>query len=225
VTAGLPHSGVPLARLQRVVVTSGSVAEMRPVTVPVEFERAVRSLADVSLRPEVRVEELRPPQRLAPRTYALSLEVVQGRDLLGTGRLVLLHDPEGYHAWRGTLRLVGYATVDLDSDMARDPLLAHVGWSWLLDALATSEAGHTAASGTITQTTSTRFGAAAQTPASPHRGDVEPAWRSSAEFELRASWTPLGTDLSAHLRAFADLLCTAAGLPPPGVAALPGSAG
>jgi hypothetical protein len=38
-----------------------------------------------------------------------------------------------------------------------------------------------------------------------------------AEVEVRASWTPLLTDgdgLSAHLAAWAELLCTTAGLPP-----------
>jgi hypothetical protein len=47
--------------------------------------------------------------------------------------------------------------------------------------------------------------------------------RSSAEVEVRASWTPLGTDLTAHLRAWCDVLCYAGGLPPsaPGVAPLP----
>ena len=44
--------------------------------------------------------------------------------------------------------------------------------------------------------------------------------RSTIELELRGSWTADEPDLSSHLHAFVDLLCTAAGLPPEGVAVL-----
>ena len=175
---------------------------------PAEFAAAVRSMGSAKIRSEVRVEETRPPQRLAPWTYALALTVLVGDEEAATGRLVLLHDPNGYEAWDGTMRLVGYASADLDPEMAGDPLLPEVGWSWLIDSLDTEGAEHTAAGGTVTQTSSTRFGDLA----GPRR---------STDLELRASWTPTGPDLAAHLRAFADLLCTAAGLPPAGVTALP----
>ena len=175
---------------------------------PAEFAAAVRSLTVARVRAEVRIEEVRPPQKLAPWTHALALTVLVGDDEVATGRLVLLHDPAGYEAWEGTLRLVGYASADLDPEMAGDPLLPEVGWSWLIDALEAAGAEHRAAGGTVTQTSSTRF------------GDLAGPRRTS-DLELRASWTPVGQDLSAHLRAFADLLCTAAGLPPAGVTALP----
>jgi len=174
---------------------------------PAAFAQAVRSLRGAVVRAEVVVADLRPPQRLAPWSHAVSLDVLQGGTELATGRLVLLHDPAGYDAWEGTLRLVGYGTAELDPDMAGDPLLPEVGWSWLLDALADQGAEYTAAGGTVTQTTSTRF------------GDIAGPRRTS-EVELRVSWTPLGLDLPGHLRAWADLLCTVAGLPPPGVTVL-----
>jgi hypothetical protein len=177
------------------------------VLAPAEFAAAVRSLQTATVRPEVRVEEVRPPQKLAPWSYAVALDVVRGDEELATGRLVLLHDPNGYEAWEGTLRLVGYASAELDPEMAGDPLLPEVGWSWLLDALETAGAPHRAAGGTVTQTSSTRF------------GDLAGPRRTS-DLELRASWTPGGQDVSAHLHGFADLLCTAAGLPPAGVTAL-----
>jgi hypothetical protein len=178
------------------------------VLAPAEFAAAVRSLATARIRSEVRVEEVRPPQKLAPWTHALALTVSVGDDEPATGRLVLLHDPAGYEAWEGTLRLVGYVSAELDPEMAADPLLPEVGWSWLLEALDAAGAEHRAAGGTVTQTSSTRF------------GDLAGPRRTS-DLELRASWTPVGQDLSAHLRAFADLLCAAAGLPPAGVTALP----
>ena len=188
-------------------VTQPGVPRARALA-PAEFAAAVRSLTSARPRAEVRVEEVRPPQKLAPWTHALALTVVVGEDEPATGRLVLLHDPGGYEAWQGTLRLVGYLSAELDPEMAGDPLLPEVGWSWLLDALAAAGAEHRAAGGTVTQTSSTRFGDLA----GPRR---------TTDLELRASWTPVGQDVSAHLRAFADLMCTAAGLPPPGVTALP----
>jgi hypothetical protein len=93
--------------------------------------------------------------------------------------------------------------------MAGDPLLPQVGWSWLTEALEQHNAPHTAVGGTVTQTTSTRF------------GDVHgPA--STTQIEMRASWTATEGDLTNHLLAFVDLLSTAAGLPPEGVSVLGG---
>ncbi len=177
-------------------------------TAPEIFRSAVESLAGTTVRREVRVEPLRPPQRLAPYSYAVSAEIIDrdGKDL-ATGRLVLLHDPDGHEAWDGVLRLVAYASAELDDAMGVDPMLPAVGWSWLTDSLAERAAGYRAAGGTVTQTTSTRF------------GDLHGP-KTSVSIELRASWTADTADLRPHLLAFADLLCTAAGLPPEGVTAL-----
>jgi hypothetical protein len=180
-----------------------------PASPPPIFQRAVSSLTATRVRREVRVEPLRPPQRLAPYSYAISADITDadGRDL-ATGRLVLLHDPDGHEAWDGVLRLVAYASAELDEQMGVDPMLPAVGWSWLTDALDEREAAYRAVGGTVTQTTSTRF------------GDLHGP-RTTVSIELRASWTADTAELSPHLLAFVDLLCTAAGLPPEGVTALP----
>jgi hypothetical protein len=178
------------------------------------FRAAVHSLTGAWVRREVRVEPLRPPQRLAPYSYAVGVDVFdpEGAEL-ATGRLVLLHDPDGQEAWDGVLRLVAYASAELDEEMLVDPLLPTVGWSWLTSALDERAAPYRAAGGTVTQTTSTRF------------GDIVGP-RTSVALELRASWTPVipvtpaSVDLGPHLSAFVDLLCTAAGLPPEGVSIL-----
>jgi hypothetical protein len=177
---------------------------------PAAFRRAVESLESVRVRSEATVESIRPPQRLAPYSYALSVDVtpLRGDDRDGaTGRLVLLHDPAGFEAWEGELRLVGYASAELSADMAGDPLLPQVGWSWLTDSLDERGARYTAVGGTVTQTTSTRF------------GDVHGPATTTA-LELRGSWTPVEADLRMHLLAFVDMLAIAAGLPPEGVTLL-----
>ena len=175
---------------------------------PEVFRAAVESLTATKVRREVYVEPLRPPQRLAPYSYAISADVrdADGEEL-ATGRLVLLHDPDGAEAWDGVLRLVAFASAEMDDQMGTDELLPAVGWSWLTDALDERNAAYRAAGGTVTQTTSTRFGDLAGPS-------------TTISLELRASWTADTADMSPHLIAFVDLLCTAAGLPPEGVTLL-----
>jgi hypothetical protein len=174
---------------------------------PEIFRRAVVSLNAVQPRPEIRFEPIPAPQRLAPWTYAWGLELPGTGHASATGRLVLLHDPAGQEAWEGTLRLVGFVRAELDAEFAGDPLLPAVGWSWLADALSGFGAEHTALGGTVTQTSSARFG----TLTGPERAD---------DIELRASWTPMGGNLAAHGEAFCELMAAAVGLPPVGVVAL-----
>jgi hypothetical protein len=176
---------------------------------PEPFRDAVASMEGTATRAEVRVESIRPPQRLAPWSYAISADVLAADGTeLATGRLVLLYDPDGAEAWDGQLRLVAFASAELEPDIAGDPMLPEVCWSWLTGSLAERGARSTAAGGTVTQTNSTRF------------GDLHGP-QSTVAIELRGSWTALDSDLSAHLLGFVDLLCTAAGLPPEGVTALP----
>jgi hypothetical protein len=182
---------------------------MAPSTVPPEaFTRAVARLLGGQHRPEITLEEVPAPQRLAPFGYAMSGTVLRDGDEVATGRLILLYDPAGHEAWEGTMRLVTYVTAELEPELATDPLLPGVGWSWLVDALEVTGAAYTAIAGTVTQTLSTRFGGLTGPP-------------SSADVEIRASWTPLDEDLAVHLEGWCALLALTAGLPPPGVTALP----
>ncbi|MCU0282475.1 MAG: DUF3000 domain-containing protein [Candidatus Nanopelagicales bacterium] len=175
-----------------------------------DFRVALSSLRDLRLRPEIQVEEAPAPQRLAPYAIALSAEVVVDDDELGTGRLVVLHDPQGQEAWDGTFRVVAFVKATLEPEMAADPMLAEVGWSWLLEALDAHGAQYGAISGTVTRVTSASFGGLADRPL-------------EGQIEIRVSWTPYEADLAAHALAWADVLAQAAGLMPlpPGVAQLP----
>jgi hypothetical protein len=153
------------------------------------------------------------PQRIAPFASALSADVTMDGEDVGTGRIVLLHDPSGNDAWSGTFRCVAYARAEIDPEMANDPLLGEVGWSWLTEALDVHGAGYSAPSGTVTKVSSESFGSMAEED-------------STAQLEIRASWTPAG-DVRAHVEAWGELLCTAAGLPPvpDGVAPMPSRRG
>ncbi len=173
----------------------------------------MQDLLSAPWRPELEVDEMPAPQRIAPFSAAVSAEVLVGGEEVGSGRLVLLHDPAGNAAWQGTFRCVTFARADVDPEMVSDPLLARVGWSWLLDALAAHAAAFEAPSGTVTSVASESFGGMAEDP-------------PRAEIEVRASWTPQlvdGVGLTPHLAAWSELLCTTAGLPPlpEGVVPLP----
>ncbi len=109
-------------------------------------------------RSELQVEELPAPQRIAPYSAAITADVVSNGDDVGSGRFVLLHDPAGNAAWQGTFRCVTFARADLDPEMVTDPLLAGVGWSWLIEALDGHGAHYDAPSGTVTSVSSESFG-------------------------------------------------------------------
>lgn len=188
-------------------------------TSPPEFRAAVATMRAATLRPEIFCEEMPAPQRIAPHAAALSADVtVDGVDV-GTGRIILLHDPAGNDAWDGTFRCVAYARAEIELDMITDPLLADVGWSWLTEALSAHGAAYTAASGTVTRVATESFG-----------GMADEA--GTAQLEIRASWTPLTDetsplDVGPHVEAWGELLCTAVGLPPvpAGVTVMPGRRG
>ncbi len=176
------------------------------------FNRAVRGLSAARLRPEVSLTEVPAPGRIAPYSMALTADVATSDDdELASGRFVVLHDPSGPEPWNGVWRIVTFARAELDAEVADDPLLGEVGWSWLADALTDSGAGFTEAGGTVTRVLSQGFGSLTDNG-------------TSVEMEIRASWTATTDDLVPHLQAWGTLLCTIAGLPPlpEGVVALPG---
>ena len=179
---------------------------------PEQFREAVAAMNAARVRPEIELGPIRPPQRLAPYSYALGAEVRRPEpDVIpespegdAFGRLILLHDPEGADAWDGTMRLVSYIQADLDPSEAVDPLLPEVAWSWLVDALAERTEKVTALGGTVTATTSVRY------------GDISGPPRAH-QLEMRASWTATDLALGVHVQAFCEVLEHAAGLPPVGV--------
>jgi hypothetical protein len=173
---------------------------------------------EARLRPEVLAEPMPAPQRIAPYAAALSADVtVDGHDM-STGRIILLHDFAGNDSWEGTFRCVAYVRAEIELEMITDPALAEVGWSWLTEALAAHGATYAASSGTVTRVATDSFGAMSDDS-------------GTAQIEIRASWTPMlvgeHLEISNHVEAWGELLCTAAGLPPvpEGVTAMPSRRG
>jgi Protein of unknown function (DUF3000) len=164
-------------------------------------------------------EDVPAPKRLAPYAMALAATVQRDGADVAWGRLVLLYDPDGQEGWDGVFRLVAYVRADVEPEIAADPLLGEVGWSWLSEALDMHVPGYVVPSGTVTRVITEGFGA--KSNELPLTG-----------FELRASWSPAGPgnsvgdhdldtlDLPAHISAWCDCLSAAAGLEPPGTRAL-----
>jgi hypothetical protein len=175
---------------------------------PAAFRAALDALATVRPRPEIVLEHIPAPQRLAPFAHAVGAMVTEpdGEDdvEIASARFIVLFDPDGHEAWQGTTRCVGYLSAGTDEQLVDDAMFSEVAWSWLTDALSDTGATHHAVGGTVTRTASTRFGDLA---GPEHSVDVE----------MRASWTAEDTGLDRHLQAWLEVLGSAAGLPPPGV--------
>jgi hypothetical protein len=176
---------------------------------PAQFAAALDAIRHARPRTDLVITEIAAPGNLAPYAVALSADVApvrHGSDSeFGTGRFILLYDPDEPESWGGPFRVVCFAQAPLETDIGIDPFLAEVAWAWLVDALDTRGAVYTAASGTATKILSSGFGELAS------QGD-------GAQIELRASWSPQNNDLAAHVEGWGELLCMLAGLPPAGEA-------
>lgn len=181
-------------------------------TAAAEFQRALDSLREAVLRPEVRLAEIPAPARIAPHSVALEADVHDDHgDEVGSGKFILLHDPAGPPSWSGTWRVITFARAAVEPDLAGDAMLGAVGWTWLMERLVEANLDYVAEGGTVTRMISEGFAGLA---------DRE----TTVDLEVRASWTPITDDYGAHLQAWCEALCTIAGMPPvpDGVVALPG---
>jgi hypothetical protein len=230
VSAAKPAAAVtvPSARIPaqtRQAADAGSPAE----AVFAAASAAFMAGRDAQASRELQFEDVPAPKRLAPFATAIAATIERDDADVAWGRLVLLYDPDGQQGWDGFFRLVAYVRAEVEPEIAADPLLGEVGWSWLSEALDAHVPGYAVPSGTVTRVITEGFGA---------KADELPL----TGFELRASWSPAGPegprgssgprgagqrqsdlgllDLSAHIAAWCDCLSAAAGLEPPGTRAL-----
>jgi hypothetical protein len=173
-----------------------------PESPAIEFGAALLSLKQSVLREELTISQLAAPEDIAVHAIAFSAELfsvtseVSGK--LGTGRFVLFWSPTPQENWGSNFRVVCYARSPLESDIGREPDGVDVTWDWLTSALNNSGAEHSALAGTTTRIISTGHGMMDQE--SEH-----------AEIEIRASWSPLGTEIRKHFEAWQNLVCVMSG--------------
>ena len=209
---------------------------------PEVFAAAVGGIGGLRPRPGLEFEALPAPRRLASYSHALSVSAADEREEgeveLGSGRFVLLYEPEGHEEWHGNWRCVTLLQAEVEAEIAEDPLLADVTWSWLREAL--SGLNYAALGGTVSRCASSGFGELADqgtstsvelraswSPLPPLDADAPggPAVQRAAAAAGRARWTAREAcaGLAAHVEAWTECLATAVGLPPElaGVARLP----
>lgn len=181
-----------------------------PSQLPADFRSALAALRSAHTRSELNLSEVPAPARLAPYGVALGAEVIVDGEELATGRFILLHDPHGSALWGGKFRIVSYIRAQLEDDIGNDSLLGNVVWALFVEALEAQGAHYSNAGGTATRILSESYGALATRP-------------DTVDIELRASWTPSDAPVNTHLEAWANIVCTFAGLPPAsdGVTPLP----
>lgn len=168
---------------------------------PEAFVTALLSLRDAPINPHVEIEEVPGPSKLAPWTAALAMRTVHRAhdQSLGSGRFVILFDPDTQAGWNGQFRLVAQLRAQIDPEMGNDPMIGEGLWNWAHDCLEDAGAGYHDMTGTVTREVSESFGGLTL------RG-------STLYVELRASWTPSTPYLGEHLVAWNSLLCHVAGV-------------
>jgi hypothetical protein len=232
-TASGPEPGsTALTAADTAALSTGTPAEATFAAAIAAFQQGRDDQAHRNLA----FEDVPAPKRLAPYATAIAAAVQRDGADVAWGRLVLLYDPDGQESWDGVFRLVAYIRAEVEPEIAADPLLGEVGWSWLSEALDHQVPGYAQPSGTVTRVITEGFGA---------KRDELPL----TGFELRASWSPAPPggpgrtagrkrsgrtarvsgpgepdldvlDLPAHIAAWCDCLSAAAGLEPPGTRAL-----
>jgi hypothetical protein len=96
--------------------------------------------------------------------------------------------------------VIAFAKSPLETEIGADEYSSGLAWSWLMAALDANQAPYSAEAGTSTRVISTGFGALSNQA-------------QHAELELRASWSPMDTNIAAHMHAWQSLICMMSGLP------------
>ena len=160
------------------------------------------ALSAVRVRSEVSWQEIPPPARLAPYTWAASADLfTESEDEVASGKFIVLHDPAGNDSWDGDVRVVTLMQAQLEPEFAVESMLGDVAWSWVTESLESMGATSHALGCTITRVVSQSYGALAARP-------------TSVDVEMRASWTPDDHQLAPHFAAWTAILAAAGGLPP-----------
>lgn len=168
---------------------------------PAEFQLALKGLAEPYRRSELSTHQIASPKDIAPAAIAFSSEVTDTTEAAnhrGVGRIVFLHDSAQTETWGSRMRVIAYVKSPLETEMEMEEDSASYFWDILNRALAKHNAKATHEAGTITKMSSTGMGALATE-------------QRKTEIELRASWSPLGADLSPHFAAWQDLIAAMAG--------------
>jgi hypothetical protein len=166
-----------------------------------EFSAAVEALRNAEIRDEIHLKQIEEPEKLATHAIAFSAHIIEELATpadAGTGRFVLLWEPEMQEAWGSRFRVVCFAKSPLETNIGADELGSDIAWAWLTDALSNRNAQYLNAAGTATRIISSGYGSLA-------------TQADHAELEVRASWSPKTYEVGQHLEAWQDMVCIMSG--------------
>ena len=169
--------------------------------VSAEFQAAVDSIRGAEVREEIHLKQIEEPEKLATHAIAFSAHIIEELSTsadAGTGRFVLLWEPQMQEAWGSRFRVVCFAKSPLETNIGADELGSDIAWAWLTDALSNRNAEYSNAAGTATRIISSGYGSLA-------------TQADHAELEVRASWSPKSYEIGQHLEAWQDLVCIMSG--------------
>ncbi len=168
-----------------------------------EFQAAEHTLRVAFQRSELDIQQIPAPKEIAESSiaFAASVKTEQDHDHspAGTGRFVLFWSPEPQENWTTRFRIVVYARAPLESDIGTQEDSSELTWAWMLDSLKFAGAEFSALAGTTTRIISNGHGDLASE-------------NQHAEIELRASWSPHGTEMGQHFEAWQNLICAMSAL-------------
>lgn len=166
-----------------------------------EFQAAIDALRSAEVREEIHLKQIEEPDKLATHAIAFSAHIVEELATpadAGTGRFVLLWEPEMQEQWGSRFRVVCFAKSPLETNIGADELGSDIAWAWLTDALSNRHAEYGNAAGTATRIISSGYGSLA-------------TQADHAELEVRASWSPKSYEVGSHLEAWQDMVCIMSG--------------
>ncbi len=166
-----------------------------------EFLAAVDAIRSAEVREEIHLKQIEEPDKLATHAIAFTAHIIE--DLAtpadaGTGRFVLLWEPDMQESWGSRFRVVCFAKSPLETNIGADELGSDIAWAWLTDALSNRNAAYANAAGTATRIISSGYGSLS-------------TQADHAELEVRASWSPQSYEIGQHLEAWQDLVCIMSG--------------
>jgi hypothetical protein len=166
-----------------------------------EFQAAIDAIRGAEVREELHLKQIEEPDKLATHAVAFTAHIIEELSTpadAGTGRFVLLWEPEMQEAWGSRFRVVCFAKSPLETNIGADELGSDIAWAWLTDALSNRHAEYGNAAGTATRIMSSGYGSLA-------------SQADHAELEVRASWSPKSYEIGQHLEAWQDLVCIMSG--------------
>ena len=166
-----------------------------------EFQAAVDALRSAEMREEIHLKQIEEPAKLATHAIAFSAHIIEELATpadAGTGRFVLLWEPEMQEQWGSRFRVVCFAKSPLETNIGADELGSDIAWAWLTDSLSNRHAEYGNAAGTATRIISSGYGSLA-------------TQADHAELEVRASWSPKSYEVGSHLEAWQDMVCIMSG--------------